>query len=527
MLLGSRSYWFIVAVSLTVGLGACGNESDQDGAENGGGSSGPVEPPPLDAACNAADAVELTSPVEVGDAAELRDALATGGEILLTANIDADGPFNITEPTILDGGGFTISGQGMTHLLVAEAVELVVQHITLADAVNRVADSEPFSQRSGAALTMRGSGAGSLKIFDTRFENNEIGASGPGDLRGGALYAFAVPDVLVVDSEFVSNRGSNGGAIGGLGSSYTILNTAFIDNHTTGTGGPGSLEGRGGAISLDALSQNEVTAYLEICGSHFENNTALHNGGALALVTHQWQAASVDINQSTFINNVTTDGSGGAIYLLDDENYPRVRGANRSRIANSYFGGNHTLRGGGGVWFLTESGSLEVINSTFFENSTEHRMGMGGGVALLDGPIEVTNCTFADNFAQFHGGGIQAGGDADITLTNNLFHNNRSDRDGGWAWFHVNRELNDGGGNIQYLDPDFEIDRNSNELVAAGATIVDAQPMAPADNEGPTHTMALPAGSAAIDAGVSVDFSTDQRGMPHSGAPDVGAYEVQ
>ncbi len=519
-----RRSWVFVAV-VSAGCGADG--SAEESAE--GGSSTP--PPPLTASCEAPEAPSLDAPVEVGTAAELRAAVEAGGQIRLTADIDADAPFVNTQPVVVDGGGFTVSGGGSTHLFVAEdGADLTLMNMTLRDAVNRVPDAEHFSRRSGAAVMMRGSGQGRLSVFDVRFENNEIGDTGPGDLRGGALYAFAVPDVVIVDSEFVNNRGSNGGAIGGLGSSYTIVNTAFTDNVTTGQGAPGALEGRGGAISLDALSQNEQTAYLEVCGSYFENNRAKHAGGAISLVTHQWQAATVVIDQTTFANNSTDDGSGGsggAIYLQDDENYPQDSAANQALISRSTFVGNETLGGGGALWFLTESGSLDLQNNTFHDNRTTSSMGMGGAVALVGGPTNITHCTFANNHAQFHGGGIQAAGDARVTVTNSLFFDNTSDRDGGWAWFHANRELQDGGGNIQWLDSALEIDSNSNQLVVSGATLADPRLMPLEDNGGATHTMGLAEGSAAVDAGVDAGLPEDQRGESRSGPPDAGAYELQ
>lgn len=529
----------VLVSALVVGCGSDGSgdggDTDGSGGTDGSGAGsndgGPSDPPPpLMAACEAPEAPSVQSPVEVGTADALRAAVAAGGEIRLTADIETDAPFVNTLPVTIDGNGHTVSGGGATHLFVAEEADLTIMNATLRDAVNRVPDAEHFSRRSGAAVMMDGSGQGRLSVFDVRFENNAIGDTGPGDLRGGALYAFAVPDVVIVDSEFVDNRGSNGGAVGGLGSSFTIVNTAFVDNETTGQGGPGALEGRGGAISLDALSQNEQTAYFEVCGSFFENNRAKHAGGAIAIVTHQWQAATVVVDQTTFLGNSTDDtsgGSGGAIYLLDDENYPREKAANQSLIANSYFEGNNTLGGGGGVWFMTESGSLDLQNSTFFANRTTATMGMGGAIALVSGPTQISHCTFAQNHAQFHGGGIQAAGDAEVTVTNSLFSDNTSDRDGGWAWFHANRELQDGGGNMQWLDPSLEIDGNSNLPVVAGATLADPVLMDPSDNGGSTLTMALGAGSPAIDAGVQGVLDADQRGESRSGPPDVGAFEVQ
>ena len=33
-----------------------------------------------------------------------------GGKVKMTANITASAPFPVTKPTVLDGGGFTLSG---------------------------------------------------------------------------------------------------------------------------------------------------------------------------------------------------------------------------------------------------------------------------------------------------------------------------------------------------------------------------------------------------------------------------------
>ena len=47
-----------------------------------------------------------------------------------------------------------------------------------------------------------------------------------------------------------------------------------------------------------------------------------------------------------------------------------------------------------------------------------------------------------------------------------------------------------------------------------------------ADNGGPTNTMALPAGSPAIDAAdPALAPAADQRGRPRDPRPDIGAFE--
>jgi predicted outer membrane repeat protein len=481
----------------------------------------------------------MAGAMEVASEQELRDALSSGGKILLTADIDAAGPFEVTQDTEFDGGGHYVDGGGTTHLFFGERIDVTIQNVTLRNAFNQVSDDEHFSRRSGAAIRISGGSGdqesvGSLTVINVTFDNNRIKETGPGDLRGGALYSFALPDTTIFGSTFTGNVGSNGGAVGGLGSSISIIDSVFAGNETNGPGAGGALEGHGGAISLDAVSQNEVTAYLNICGTRFDNNRSQNSGGALYLVAHEWTGTEVTIDQSVFSNNRTTsnsEGQGGAIFLMDDDKHDMGSNpqTNRAAITNSLFADNEVYNRGAGVWFWTAQGQLEVTNVTFVGNTTREPDGMGGGLALSNGPATVTNCTFADNYAEFHGGGIQAGGDVSLTLTNTLFYNNRSNRDGGWANFHTNREADvDGGGNMQWLNPEFEIDSNSNALVSPNALVEDARLADLADNGGSGMTMALPADSPAVDAGV-VDAApeTDQRGLPRDGAPDIGAFELQ
>lgn len=512
-------------------------DGDGDGEGDGDGDTGNTDP--LEASCDVVELEDMSGATEVADEDALRSALASGGKVLLTADINATGPFEVTQDTVFDGGDHVIDGGESTHLFFGEKVNFTIQNVTLRNASNLVSDDEHFSRRSGAAVrfsggsSTEGAGSGSLTVVNVTFENNRIKDTGPGDLRGGALYAFRLPDTTIYGSSFVGNVGSNGGAIGGLGSSISIIDSVFVDNETNGPGPGGALEGHGGAISLDAVTQNQVTAYFNICGSRFDNNRASNSGGAIYLVTHEWTGTEVTIDQSVFENNETlsnSEGQGGAIFLMDDDKHEMGSNpvTNRASVSNTVFIENEVYNRGGGMWFWTAQGELTVTNTRFMGNTTREDDGMGGGLALSNGPATVTNCTFADNYAKFHGGGIQAGGDVALTLTNSLFYNNRSDRDGGWANFHTNREADvDGGGNMQFLDESMVIDSNSDALVSANATRADAMLQALADNGGPTMTMALPADSPAVDAGVADTApETDQRGEMRDDSPDIGAYEL-
>jgi len=369
-------------------------------------------------------------------------------------------------------------------------------------------------------------------VIDVTFDNNRTKASGPGDIRGGAIYGFAMPEITISGSTFVNNVGSNGGAIGGLGARFSIIDSVFVANETNGPGGSGALEGHGGAISLDAVSQNLVTAHLNICGSSFVDNVARNGGGAIFLVTHHQTGTEVTIDQSLFSGNRSTsenEGQGGAIYLMDDDKHavPPSPVTNRASITNTTFVDNETLQQGGGLWFWTGGGSLVLENVTWSENRVRATDGMGGALAVARGPVSVVHNTFAENYARFHGGGIQASAEAMVSLKNSLFYDNTSNREGGWANFHTNRPMQDGGGNLQYLTPELVIDENSDAAVAQSVLRADPGLGPLQDNGGAAPTRALSEGSPAVDAGVSEGAPpTDQRGVERRGAPDIGAYEL-
>jgi hypothetical protein len=534
----------------TAGGSSSGASGDGGPSGDGSGSGDDADDETKDAAavdgiapskttCTLEPLADVTGAVNVATDAELRAALAAGGKVKMTANITATAPFSVTLPTVLDGGGYTLDGNGATHLIVAQMTDLTVQNITMRDARNVVPASEHFSRQSGAAIMIHGGNGttdgpakGSLKVIKATFENNHAEQVSNGDIRGGAVYVFNLPNASFSEVTFKGNVAVSGGALGGLGSSISIAASVFSANTGNNAGRGGNLDGTGGAISLDALSQNEQTAYLRICGTVFEENRAVRTGGAIYLVTHWKTGSEVEIRQSTFAGNATTsvtEGQGGAIFLMDDDKYPSNTGPNnRAAITESLFTKNATWGSGGGVWFWTKDGSLLARNVTFHENRVDENnaTGMGGGLAVSSGPATVVNSTFAANYAKFHGGGIQ--GAANVTMANSLFVDNRSNRNGGYANFHTNSAVGtDLGGNRQFLQPSFVIDVNSDALVSTNATKADPKLGALADNGGPTATMAIPADSTARDTGVTAAGvpDVDQRLKTRDGQRDVGAFE--
>jgi hypothetical protein len=150
-------------------------------------------------------------------------------------------------------------------------------------------------------------GGGTFKAFNVRFSNN----TQPNllqDYAGGALYTFnqGTQPVYITGCTFDGNSGCNGGAIGSIASSTTIVNSLFSNNKTLGNGQnpakPGTPGGGlGGAIYNDG---NDYT--LSLCGTKLTNNTAAELGsGSIFQVVDNLQGALV-LDQSTFVGNSNT-----------------------------------------------------------------------------------------------------------------------------------------------------------------------------------------------------------------------------
>jgi hypothetical protein len=129
---------------------------------------------------------------------------------------------------------------------------------------------------------------------------------------------------------------------------------------------------------------------------------------------------------------------------------------------------------GGGI---RNTGTLNVSNSTFSGNSASN----GGGISNeWGGIVVVSNGTFSGNNADTEGGGIW-NNNGTVTLGNTIVSNSPT---GG----NCSGAITDGGGNLSYPD--------------ATCPGINGDPVLGLlqDNGGPTWTMALGPGSAAIDA---------------------------
>ena len=303
----------------------------------------------------------------------------------------------------------------------------------------------------------------------------------------------------------MGGAGGDGGAISNAGT-LTISNSTLQLNAagTGGIGSPGGDGGDGGAISNSGA--------LTISNSTLQGNTAGKggdgfmaggvggNGGAIS------NSGALTISNSTFQGNAA--GAGG-------------KGGNCN--CNAFTGGN----GGNGGAIANSSGTPTILSSTLSGNAAgtgglggdnqggattgggNGGNGGNGGALWASAAIGVGNSILSSNAfgsGGAGGSGIPAGtagsngsnANCDGSVTDNLYN---------IAFISVGDR---GGCPVTFLNGDPNL-------------------AALANNGGPTQTMALGAGSVAIDNALANCPATDQRGFTRPQAPglcDSGAFEL-
>ena len=270
-----------------------------------------------------------------------------------------------------------------------------------------------------------------------------------------------------------SEGGAGDGGFGGGGGGGTTEGsqlTGFGPNGGDGGFGGGGGSGAGGYISGGPGAG----------GTFGGDGDTEHGGGGAGLGGAIFGAyATIVIRNSTFVGNYANRGHSG--------------------------GGNaNDGRGGGGAIFLV-AGSLLVNSSTFSSNQTgEFTAGVGG---LGGGGIAVYKPT--------------TGEATSLTVRNTILAGN-----GPHECYARNGAAVSGEGN---LITDNTANIRGDATCAGVVTGTDPQLGALALNTpGRTPTMALPAGSSAIDVATATSEPDDQRGAtrPQGAGDDIGAYEA-
>ena len=294
--------------------------------------------------------------------------------------------------------------------------------------------------------------------------------SGPGSFRQAVLDANLAPGPDTISFAVEGTIQLTGGALV-VGATLAIEGPGADRLTLSGNGTSGFLQTQGPGTNLSVAGVTFADGSHPGQGGGAINN----NGGTLA------------VEDVVFLRNSAS--YGGAI-----ENHS----GGTLTVRGSTFNGNTAMAGGA---ISNYASTLTVTNSTFAGNSAI----VGGAIYnLASATIRVTNSTFSANAASAEGPALQNSG-LIVLVENSLFAGNG-----------CTARITDGGGNLDWPD--------------SGCPGVNGDPRlhALADNGGPTPTMALGAGSAAIDAALSpICPMVDQRGIvrPFGAGCDVGAYE--
>jgi hypothetical protein len=439
----------------------------------------------------------------------------------------------ITAGTVIQGAGAAdtvISGGSSVRVLDNQAT-LVVSDVAITDGLSPV-----------SAGTCGGSSCG-------------VGTPGGGIYNTGTL---TLDDAVISDSHAAGGTaptvscdptsgcpGSNAGAGGGGGGIYNDGSLRVTGSTITGNGAGG---GGGGTPGIEGTNEvpedggnagdggngggiyNDVAGLLQISDSTISDNAAGRggHGGAGAPPTASYEVDSPGSSGD--------GGGGGGIYSADGVTITNstVAGNGAGDAGDAPTDGGPGRGGsGGGIDDSDGAGSSAITNVTITGNwsgAAGHYpvhlatgfAGAGGGVEQVQGALDLEFVTLAANRAPSSFdpgpsgayGEIGVSGGATVEMKDSII----DDDEDRFADEECTSGVQDSGGSVEFGEQD----------PTCPGTVGDPKLDALANNGGPTETMALGAGSAAIDRVPEGSCSqlTDQRGVarPPSGC-EAGAYQ--
>ena len=287
--------------------------------------------------------------------------------------------------------------------------------------------SNTWKTRGGGAICTRDSST----LSNSTFNHNIAEES-----SAGVLNTFS--GVRVEGSTFDNNEaGRDGGVILHHTANLTIIQSNFTNNHADGDGGVI----HGNRVSID--NANFYNNRAESGGSlfirqavisegNFINNKAIDDGGAIYLSCTFCSITEFEvfIHWSNFINNVASQGVGGAIFIT----------RHNISLTENIFSYNSASSCGvvGASWIIHftqfRSYNLNVSKSTFTHNRAtavqRDRIGGGGVMCLKSGYATIVDSQFNHNTARGNGGVMEVD-NSTVLIQGTLFDNNTARYNGG------------------------------------------------------------------------------------------------
>lgn len=435
----------------------------------------------------------VTTLADDGSGGSLRNVVAyvTNGTTITFAT---NGTITLTNGPITLAGSVNLIGPGPANLIVSGAHSNRV-FIANSGTTNFLSGLSIWNGQADSTLNGAGGGiynAGQLTLSNCDIGFNEAfpGVMGTPASSTGGMFGFGSP----------GGTGGSGGMAGGIFNSGSLeMIACYVHNNQAGAGGVGGSEngvssqppGGGGTGGAAGGLYNSGTATLFACA--FYNNTG-GNGGAGGPDTGMFGFFPAPGGNGGPCGAIFNDA--GQMTLTDctiDSNFAGAGGQ-----ATTGFISQSTNGAPGTIGAISSSGFLEMFSDTITRNNGYTSVGgvyNTGGAAAQNTIIALNTASNSpDCSGSFSSQGY------------NLIGNNQ-----GSFGFFVG---------------------DDNDIVGVSNAPIDPLIAPLAYNGGSTPTVALRAGSPAIDAGddalLSEGVTTDQRGLPRkSGAHvDIGAYET-
>ncbi len=385
---------------------------------------------------------QVCQAVEVSDATALKNALSTGGEVVITQDIVLNsnlGTFNSPNKLQIKSANeqmVKIDGKkyykGITNEGTASFENIL------------------FSQFAGKNMWQEGSAInneGTITTISGAFEDNSnVYVSGTlnnrgtihniaADFRGnsskqtdywavgGALYN-AIDESIIgqISGKFIGNYAKNngdkdaaGGAIETHGTIESIINSYFEGNYTHNDQG----WSHGGGVDNEGGSIQKIEA--EFVDNHVYSGSGSGGGGAIALSGRQ-ESYTGTINGTFKQNYVQTDAgqlAGGAV-MVSEGKIDSLSGTFDGNYGKAVSG--NVYGGAVGLWSMYDytegGGNIGTLEGEFTNNSVSSESGQALGGAIYIGKMnsigKIKNSTFVGNSADTAGGAIYALSDVNI-----------------------------------------------------------------------------------------------------------------
>jgi len=396
------------------------------------------------------------------------------------------GTYNITTPISIVGPGsadLKVDGQGLgTIFTIAPTANVAVN-------ISGLTIFNGFTATAGGGML---ASVTDLNLTDVIFDAN-IGTTG-----GAALTVFNTGTLTATNCKFINNSVPNAtgnnilGAITTGGSVATTMTDCLIDNNTMIPVGFAPVGGGIGSFSSGNMTLTRVT---------ISNNKA-YRGGAIYQQGSNASTVAKFIDCSFNNNDCTAAGAagGGALYMVTQTGTMEITG---STIANNKSSNS------GGAMAISGTATVTIRNSTISGNVSANNGGAIRTYSGFTGKLNVLNSTVTLNKGSGSGGGISRGAGT-ITLISTILAQNTAPTTGDITGPYT---------------VDFSLigakDSGTATEITAGKTIfgtialpADAKLQPLANNGGPTLTHLPGTGSPVRNAGSNPApaLTNDQRG---------------